>query len=164
MSNDQVLDNDDNLLHFDSNKQEETKEKSDMPIENLSIANRTPIFGTNKISESAIYSNQFNELISSDLYQISNEIEQRSLISNFIHSYVEKYSKLKNAADITVIIANQDLYQLKKEVSSLNLLKKTIEAAKELYRQQKDEGIDKSELLINKDYFCDIKMTNFFQF
>ena len=97
---------------------------------------RAPMPPMNQVSEDAIYSNQYNELVNSAEYQNSDEDDKRNKFGDLIFPYVEKISNQESAPKITGMIIDLELPDLEQATNSLASLKEKINEGLELLEEE----------------------------
>lgn len=114
-----------------------------MPPSNMGMmgppASSVPMPPMNQVSEEAMYSNQYNEMVNSAEYQDSEEDDKRNKFGDLIFQYVEKLAGPDNAPKITGMIIDLDLPDLEQATSSLFSLKEKISEGMELLAEENTE-------------------------
>lgn len=97
-----------------------------------------PMPPMNQVSEEAMYSNQYNEMINSNEYAESSEDDKRNKFGDLIFQYVEKLAGPDNAPKITGMIIDLELPDLEQATSSLFSLREKINEGMELLEEENE--------------------------
>lgn len=100
---------------------------------------RGPMPPMRSVSEDAMYSNQYNDLINSADYHNSGEDDKRNKFGDFIYPFVEKVAGPENAPKITGMIIDLELPDLEGSTSTLASLRDKIREGMELLAEEENE-------------------------
>lgn len=112
-----------------------------MPVSNMGMMGPpvpVPMPPMNQVSEEAMYSNQYNEMVNSSEYRESSEDDKRNKFGDLIFQFVEKLAGSENAPKITGMIIDLDLADLEQATSSLFSLKEKISEGMDLLEEENE--------------------------